>query len=242
MADSLQHGMNDDGKIPAPWERRHEIGFIEACMQTFSGVLFSPGKFFSSMKQGGGFQEPFLFTLLVIVPISIVTGILYSLAFNALIDISGIAEAIASHFLDGRASDAFMRGFSGGLNQNLAFNIIMQVFFIPIGVISWSFIYPMLYYVGFAINGEKRKNFQTLYRTSTYALATVVLSIVPLLGQMVYGIWYIVAVIIGMAKTTPTSYGKSAFAALWYLAVVILLLFAFVAVILLIVGAVAVNH
>ncbi len=47
-----------------PWETRKETGFIKAFVQTIYQVAFRPGAFFSGLKIGASFTDPFLFYFL----------------------------------------------------------------------------------------------------------------------------------------------------------------------------------
>lgn len=55
-----------------PWERRNEIGFLNAVIETTKLVLFKPTEFFENLSVQPSVKEPYLFYLLVT---SVATGI-----------------------------------------------------------------------------------------------------------------------------------------------------------------------
>ena len=54
-----------------PWERRREIGLIEALIDSCRQLLFHPKTFFQALSDRGGFGEPLLFFLIFCVLVSI---------------------------------------------------------------------------------------------------------------------------------------------------------------------------
>ena len=80
------------------WERRKELGFVKALLETWKEVLFNPAVSFSRMKTTGGYATPFLFNLTMVVIYAFFTTI-YQLLFNGMV---GGAAAAATH--DGSTS------------------------------------------------------------------------------------------------------------------------------------------
>src|SRR4029077_12071348 len=75
------------------WERRTELGFVKALLQTWKEVLFNPAASFSRMKTTGGFATPLLFNLTMVIIYAFFTTI-YQLLLTGVV---GGATAAATH-------------------------------------------------------------------------------------------------------------------------------------------------
>src|SRR6185436_16523298 len=65
-----------------PWERRQELGFLKAFIDTVSMVLTRPAEAFSVMKSGGDMVSPMLFALIG-GSVGVIISILFQLAIGS---------------------------------------------------------------------------------------------------------------------------------------------------------------
>lgn len=73
-------------RLPIPWERRNEEGFLKSLWETIRQVLFKPAGFFQNLEIKDSYREPFYFYLTIAVPVLIIS-IAYDMLFRKAISL-----------------------------------------------------------------------------------------------------------------------------------------------------------
>jgi hypothetical protein len=188
---------SEDG--PA-WERRKELGFVKAVIQTWKEVLFNPTVSFPRMKTTGGYAAPFLFNLTMVVIYAFFTTI-YQLL------LSGVFAAAGSAQHDSNS----LSGLSAGLPPLL--NVGVMIVVVPI-LLGFTFLSAGITHLCLSLFKGTSKSFEATYRVICYSYSTWVFALVPCAGGIVSGIWWLVCTIIGLSKVHRTEGWRAAVAVL----------------------------
>ncbi len=178
-----------------PWEHREQLGVFKAFFDTVILVLTKPGEAFAMMKTDGDMMGPLLFAL-----IGGSAGIIVSVLFQMGLHSIG--------FMADRENAMFGMGVVG--IWSLAYIILAPVL-VTIGV----FIGGGILHLCLMIVGGARKSFETTFRVVCFASgSTSLLSMIPLCGGLISGVWNIVLEIIGVARAHEIDTGKAVLAVL----------------------------
>jgi hypothetical protein len=192
--------VSEIGRNGPPWENRAQLGFFVALFQTIKGVLFEPAHTFETMRREGGIGSPLLYYI-ALGTVGILVSLCYNFVFNmgvqSLIPNPGHKEPLA---------------FQAAVNTGV---IVFMAIFSPLLVALGSFISGGIFHLSLMLCSAARQPFETTYRTVCYcAGSTALFSLIPICGGYIGGIWSIVAMCIGMAKTHEITGGKAALAVL----------------------------
>src|SRR5258707_1919498 len=112
---SLPPGGGGAGTAPlggqTPWERRHQIGFVNALIETTKQVLSQPTAFFRAMPVTGGIGGPLLYAVIVGY-IGLFASTIYNLVFRSVLT-SSLSGMVGNNDLERLAG--FMHGGVGVL-------------------------------------------------------------------------------------------------------------------------------
>lgn len=172
---------------PCAWEKRAQLGSWTAIYETLKGVLFSPGDLFGRMTFQGGARDPLLFGILIGS-----VGRMFGFFWDFLLMWGGIRT-----IGQGRI-DQFTTGF---------IFILLMVFsplLITVSILLTSGIMHLL----LLITGAGRHRFEATMRVVSYAQATQIWGVVPFVGGMVAGVWFLVVQIIGLREIHETDYWR----------------------------------
>jgi hypothetical protein len=183
------------------WERRKELGFVQALIQTWKEVLFNPAVSFTRMKTSGGFAAPFLFNLTMVGIYAFIVTI-YHLLF------SGMFASAAASTHDG--SNSF-QGIGGGLPP--FFSVGVMVVAIPL-LVGITFLNAGITHLCLALFKGTSKSYEATYRVICYSYSTWIFALVPCAGGFVSSIWWLVSTIIGLSKVHRTEGWRTALAVL----------------------------
>jgi hypothetical protein len=175
-----------------PWDRRQELGILNAFFETMKMVLLQPAEAFSLMKAEGGLGEPLIYAF-----IGGGIGFVFYLLFSLLFRSFGM--------MAGRNPLGQMFGAGIGF---IFFLILIPVFLLIIIFVGSAILHLCLMLVG----GAKR-SFETTARVVCFCLgSTYPLMIVPLCGGVISGVWGIVVECIGLARAHETDTGRAVLA------------------------------
>ena len=187
---------------PVPWENRSELGLWQGIYDTVKAVLFSPDKFFGSLRHKGGIGEPFAFGLL-----TGAVGGMFSVFWQFLILSGGLLSI--GHI------------FAGQFTFGLIFLIL--IVFIPIGIMIALFVTSAVWHLFLLILKGADNGFEATFRVIAYSQAVQLWGIIPIIGGWISFIWQIIIQIIGLKEIHETSYLKVIFAFLIPVAAIIVL-------------------
>jgi hypothetical protein len=182
------------------WERRKELGFVKALLETWKEVLFNPAASFSRMKTTGGYTAPLLFNLTMVVIYAFFTTV-YQLLLNGMV---GGAAAAATH--DGSTS---IQGLGIGLPPFV--NIGVMVVVVPV-LVGITFLNAWITHLCLALFKGTSKSYEATYRVTCYSYSTWIFALVPCAGGVISSIWWLVATIIGLSKVHRTEGWRAAVA------------------------------
>ena len=186
-----------------PWERRHQIGFATALIETTQRVLSAPGAFFRAMPVTGGMGSPLLYAVIIGY-----AGIVISAIYDFVLE-----SVMGSTFsrLGGGGSEAIaglMPYFQGGIGLG------MKLIFGPLLLVIRLLVLSGIVHLALMGLGGAARGFEATFRVACYSEAAALLNIIPVCGGVIGPIVMIVLMIIGVAEAHGTTRGRAAAAVL----------------------------
>jgi hypothetical protein len=185
-----------------PWERREEIGFLAALVETTQAVLTSPAAFFRAMPTTGGIGGPLLYAILIgyagIVVSSLYEFVLTSVTGSTMGSLGAGNEAMQRVL-------PYLQGAVG-----LGVKLVLG----PVFLVAGLFITSGLVHAALLMLGGAKAGFEATFRVACYAEAAAVLNILPICGGALAAVYTIVLMIIGISQTHGISRGRAAAAVL----------------------------
>ena len=179
-----------------PWERRAEVGFLNALVETIRVVLLEPSKAFAAMSPTGGLGAPLFFFVLV-GSVGGLVGIFYQSVFNSL-NPSSTPEEQAMVAMLGSAA------VIGG-----------SIMLMPVLLAAIAFITSALIHLALMLLGGANRPFEATFRVICYAGgATAVLQLLPVCGAIAATMWNFVVMVIGISAVQMIGKGRAAAAVL----------------------------
>jgi hypothetical protein len=185
-----------------PWERRSEIGFVSALMQTIQQALFEPSKLFRSAKLDQGSAQ--LGFAVLVSSVASIAGQLVSLPFR-----SG-STRVLSNFIDTYlAGNPAAQPLKNVLmqTQGTALQLILGVIFAPIFSLIFVYLNAAVTHLFALLFGQSKRGFPATFAACAYAFAPTVLLIVPGCGWLIAIAWVVVLTGIGLKETHGMSTG-----------------------------------
>jgi hypothetical protein len=180
----------------APWDRRHEIGFFTALVDTTIQVLSRPREFYRRMAARGGLGGPLLYSVLVGY-LGLVATAVYDAIFEALVGRQTTELGL------GPELDRALTMMEGGPG------LLVQVLVGPFALAAGLFITAGLNHLGLMLVKGARRDFEATFRVCAYSKGASIVSLVPLCGPFVAVVWSAVATIIGLQVVHDTTVGKA---------------------------------
>jgi hypothetical protein len=180
-----------------PWERRDQIGFVSALIETTREVLTAPTAFFRAMPILGGIPSPLLYGLIVSY-VGLVASTIYSAVFRSVLG-SSLTQLGANTGME-RLAPLLQGGAS----------LVVNLIFGPVFIVAGLFISAgILHLVLLAIAGGGR-GFEATFRVVAYSQAGSVFNLVPLCGGLVTAVYTVVLLIIGLSEAHQITRGRAA--------------------------------
>jgi hypothetical protein len=180
-----------------PWDRREELGAVQAYIETVKLVLTEPGRAFTQMRQEGGLLEPLLFALIGGV-IGNLAALVYKHAFS-----NPAAVMAQIQQLPPQLRPLFTWMLTG---QSLGAEIIL----VPFTLVLLMFITAAIFHVCLMLVGGANRSFETTFRVICYSIgATSLLNVLPYCGGVIAGVWNLICYVIGLAKAHDTQTGRA---------------------------------
>lgn len=176
-------GVEGESSEPQPaWERRADLGFFAAALETIKQVLTNPAQTFSAMTKEGGFWSPLAYSVLLSwlgIVVSSFYQIVYALMNPAAID-ENLQEVSKSV---------------------LVFAFIGLLLFMPLLLVIGAFIGAAFMHFFLWLMGAARRSFETTFRVLCYTQgSTAILQLIPVCGSIVSTFWYFYCAVVGLAK------------------------------------------
>ncbi len=200
------------GNLPPFEEREAYGGFFPALLQTWVGACFRPMEFFQTVGNSQDIGPALLFGVLV--------------GWVSVVLVSLIGLVVPAPFLMMGQREA-----AGAIFSGVGFVVLMLLLGWLFSLIS-ILLYGLIVHLFLMIVGGAQQGLTMTLRVVAYAQAPNVLSVVPIIGGCIAGIWALVLGIIGLAAAHRTEIWRP---------IVAFLLFILVCACILIIGAVALG-
>jgi hypothetical protein len=184
-----------------PWERREEIGFGAALVDTTKQVLSAPTRFFQAMDPEGGIGAPLLYAVIVGY-----VGLLANAVYEAVA--RGVLGTSLGFWPRGSEWERMMTSMHWGAT------LVAQAIFGPVAIVIGLFVFAGIVHLMLLLVGGARRHFEATFRVSAYSEAAMVLGLIPVCGGLVSAILYIVLTVIGLGEAHGIGKGKAALAVL----------------------------
>jgi len=182
-----------------PWERRDQIGFLTALVETTKQVLSQPVAFFRAMPTSDGIGAPLLYAL-VVGYVGLFASTVYSFVFQSVIGAS-LARMGGTTGSDLGPLMPFLHGGVG-----LVVNLIFGPVFITIGV----FLLAGIVHLALLAIGGATGGFEATFRVVAYSEAAGLFNVIPLCGGLIGFVYMLVLLVIGLSEAQRISRGKAA--------------------------------
>ena len=182
--------------VGLPWERRAELGFGTAFVETIKLFATNPTSAWQQTKEKGDYAEPLVFAILV-----------------SWIGIA--ASAVWSGFF-GQAWTAFlppeMKERLGGALATNAGVLLVQVGVAPILVLIGLFVGSAIYHVSFMVVGATKDSatgFEGTFRVVAYSSVSQLANVVPFVGGLAAVVCNLILMVLGAVRMHRTTQGKA---------------------------------
>ncbi len=179
-----------------PWERRAELGFVNAFLETIKLFVTNPADAWRRTREKGDYAEPLIFAILV----------------------SWIGIAVSSLWsgLFGQAWTAFLPPeMKEKLGEAFATNagaMLIQVGIAPILILIGLFVGAAIYHVSFMIVGatnDSTSGFEGTFRAVSYASVSSLANLIPFVGGLASVVWNLILVVMGAVRMHRATQGKA---------------------------------
>jgi hypothetical protein len=186
-----RQGFDDEpfAEEDVPWERLDIYGFFPGLVQTIKRSMLTPAYFFSTMPVSGGLLRPLAFYVLV--------GMVSVIA-------QYIFQVMGMQFMFG-AQDSGVPAEAYGLMGVMSAGMLLIY---PLLLAGGLFIGAGIQHVLLLLFRAGSQGYEATFRVAAYASAPFILGVVPLLGNVVGGVWGFVLIIIGLKYAHDTTYGR----------------------------------
>ncbi|MBI3181791.1 MAG: YIP1 family protein [Myxococcales bacterium] len=194
---------------PTPWERRAELGLVQALWQTWKKTILTPEKFWVALKPDGSVGEAFLYAWIL----SSLGAVMQFLM--GIINVGGGKEQLEQALRQARDLPSEIEGPLRALLDN--YMALM------VGILIGSVVlYPLSYIIGAAllhlgalIFGAAKNGFGATARVAAYAAAPAVLAWIPFVGGLMF-IYILILQAWGIMKAQETTVGRAIGAVLFF--------------------------
>jgi hypothetical protein len=189
------------GREGSPWDRRADVGFFTALVDTTLQVLSKPRAFYQRMAVQGGLGPP--------------------LAYGVLVGYVGLAatavyDAIFESILGREPADL---GLGPELDRALAMaqggpGLLIQLVVGPVALAIGLMLASAINHLVLKLVGGAKHEFEATFRVVAFSKATSLVSLVPVCGPVGAVVWSAIVSIIGLQTVHETTLGKAAAAVL----------------------------
>ncbi len=180
------------------WERRTEVGFFSAIVETTQDVLLHPARFFSAVDGSRGIGAPLLYGLIVGY-VGVVVGSLYAYVYQS---VTGATVFPGFHDRPELERLLPLATGSGALVTNLVVG--------PVFLVIRTFLLAGVFHVCLLLVGGARRGFETTFAVVAYGAAADLLVVIPLCGGIAGTVYGFVLAAIGLTAAHRTTAGRGA--------------------------------
>ena len=191
------------------WEKRNQIGFLQALFKTWINVFFHPKRFFSNMPTKAGIGGPLLF--------AVIWGAL------SIICVAFINMMVT---LSGGAMSNLQSGVETPSISAMVGTYVTLMILSPVLVIAGIFIGSFIYHLVVLIFGG-REGFRATFRVISYTNAIAPFNLIPIAGPVFVTVYSVILFAIGFKRAHKMSTLRASIAA--FLPMLILFVIGFIA-------------
>lgn len=184
-----------------PWERRAILGYGAGLLESIKLFVTSPGAAYEQTKKRGDFVSPLLFSV-IIGWFGAILGQIWQFLFQ---------DAMMSMFPPDMRDQLSL--YMATTPLSLAISMLLTPIFLIIGLFIWSLVHHLSLMLVGALS-ESDSGFEGTYRVNGYAYVVQLAAIVPFVGWLISGFWYIALMTIGAARIHQTTTNRALVAAL----------------------------
>jgi hypothetical protein len=188
-----------DSPLGNPWDRRDELGFGNALIETIKLFVVNPTEGFAQTRRQGDFASPLLFAV-IIGWVCAVIGQIWSLMFQ-----STWMSFMPPEFQQQMGAAAV------GAGAQFLISVILAPIFIAIAAFIWSGILHVFLMI---LGAASEAGFEGTFRAYSYSAVASLAQVIPIIGGLIALFWLIVLQVIGISTLHRTSTGKAAAAVL----------------------------
>lgn len=191
-----------DERDRIPWERQDRIGFVRSLYDTIR-LAFDDGLEYARRIAVGSTVMPSLVFGIVMTAITAIFNAVYGI--GALSVTRDLMERMES-----QAPDLF--GKAGPpTTRDILFLEGMRILFFPLAMFVWAgFIHLFLRFLG-----RPARPFSATFRVASYAMAPMILNVLPVCGVLIGGVWMLVLTVRGLTVVQRSSLSASTLAVLF---------------------------
>lgn len=175
-----------------PWESRTG-GFFSDLLSTSKMVLFSPSLFFRSMPITGGYGRPLVFAM-----VTGTIGAIFAVFYQYLMVLLGMGG------MGGMQGMNQLGPMGDSMSMFMGIGLVAVVILTPIMIMIGMFVFAAIAHFFLMIVRGSGGGYQATFRALSYSSAAQLLNIIPILGQILGGIWGLIVAIIGLARAHDT--------------------------------------
>jgi hypothetical protein len=179
-----------------PWEKKGELGFFRALIDTWTGILLRPKRFFQNMPTKAGIGNPLLFGMICGCTVVIVT---------ALINIIAVAS--------GAAVPNLPAGAPAEQRAAAIASYVVLIVISPLLVAGGIFLLSAVYHLAVLVFGGK-EGFRATFRILSYTNALSIFNIIPVLGPIFVTVYSVILFVLGFKESQKMNTPKAVMAAL----------------------------
>lgn len=184
------------GKIP--WETWRERSRMRAFWETWKQIMTNPVAFFKRVPKQGNFVLPMYYGILC-QSVAIILMWAYQAGFHSIPTLLDYSAAFGGYW-----PWTVNMSWTSALIFMMALFLVAPVF----ALIGLSFT-SALYHVCLKMFGGANHGYEATFRVINYAASAQVLSILPIVGGIVAGVWTLVLDIIGLKHVHQTTYSRA---------------------------------
>jgi hypothetical protein len=186
----------------SPWDRRDQIGFGGALVETTQQVLLQPRHFYERMFVTGGVGGPLLYAV-ILGYIGVVANTVYNAVFSSIVG-SSFPQLMGERPELERLLEVYGT-WVGALGQ-----LVTGPVWIAIG----AFVGAGILHLVLMLLGGASADFEATFRVVAFAHAINVITLVPFCGSFVALVWWVIVASIGLSVVHRISMGRAVLAVL----------------------------
>lgn len=185
------------GKVP--WET-WRTGRWRAFWQTWKSVMVNPVRFFKRVPPEGNFVLP-LYYGLICQSAAVILMWAYQAGFQSM---PSIVHYVAGFGGWGAVTFADILAW-----PTVVIFIIVLIVAAPVAALISLFFTSAVYHICLKILGGAKKGYEATFRSLCYGSSAQFLSIVPIVGTVIAGVWSLVLTVIGIKHLHDTTYTRA---------------------------------